>query len=101
MQRASGFLHKGSLVCVSVCVFVGGVKRSKRHRGAARLKIIFVGLCICKLTAICLAAGSGSGYFSAVLVHAPTLPPVALQLPVEAVLVAAGDELSLNWNSNI
>lgn len=98
MQRASGFLHKGSLVCVCVCRRCETVQTASL---GGQVKIIFVGLCICKLTAICLAAGSGSGYFSAVLVHAPTLPPVALQLPVEAVLVAAGDELPLNWKSNI
>lgn len=60
---------------------------------------MFIGLCICNLTTICLATGSGSGYFSAILVHAPTLSPVALQLPVEAVLIAAGDELPLNWKA--
>lgn len=98
MQWASGFPHKGSLVCVCVCVFVGGVKWSKLQPLSCNIqvKIGFIGLCICNLTAICLATGSGSGYFSAILVHAPTLSPVALQLPVEAVLITAGDELPLN-----
>ena len=106
MQQAFGFPHKGSLLCVCVCmcvcvcVFVGGVKWSKRQplSCSAQITIIFIGVCICKLTTICLATGSASGCFSAILVHAPALSPVALQLPVEAVLIAAGDGLPLNWN---
>lgn len=102
MQRASMFLHKGSL-CVCVCVCGRGVlKWSELLRifSNFQVKIAFTSS-ICNLTAICLATGSGSGYFSAILVHAPALSPVALQLPVEAVLIAAGDESPLKSKAKI
>lgn len=93
------FLHKGSLC---VCVVGGMLKWSELLRifSNFQVKIAFI-TSICNLTAICLATGSCSGYFSAILVHAPTLSPVALQLPVEAILITAGDESPLKSKAKI
>lgn len=52
-----------------------------------------------RLTAVWLATDPRSGDFPAVLVDAPTLPPVALLLPVVAVLVAARDESPLHLHT--
>lgn len=99
MQRVSMFLHKGSLC---VCVVGGMLKWSELLRifSNFQVKIAFI-TSICNLTAICLATGSGSGYFPAILVHTPTLSPVALQLPVEAILITAGDESPLKLKAKI
>lgn len=52
-----------------------------------------------RLTAVGLPTDPRPGDLASVLVHAPTLPPVALLLPVVAVLVAAGDESPLDWRT--
>lgn len=52
-----------------------------------------------RLTAVWLATDPRSGDFPAVLVDAPTLAPVALLLPVVAVLIAARDESPLHLHT--
>lgn len=63
--------------------------------------LFFIGMQnLSTLTAIWLATNPRSGHFSSVLVDTPTLPPVTLLLPVEAVFVTARNESTCHLHAH-